>query len=215
MAWQNLFEQTVANVKVSFDPGDGPRDHTIDELLANMYSTRPAAAHAHAGDAVHGALEPLTPMLAHCYDSLVADRLVDDRLRNFDDADGARNLDNELENAGGRRDDGGDRVAPLDRAPLVPPQGGAAGRAEAALADQYAPLGEGRAFSYDEARAIVGHRVRAVLGATSRSSREASSTTGASTPSRARASAAAPSARRSRRTSQPFIMLNYTDRCAT
>ena len=98
MAWQNLFEQTVANVKVSFDPGDGARDHTIDELLANMYSTdRPLRMRTL--ETLYGALEPLTPVLAHCYDSLVADRLVDDRLRAFDGPMAQRNLSNELENA--------------------------------------------------------------------------------------------------------------------
>ena len=155
MAWQNLFEQTVANVKVSFDPGDGARDHTIDELLANMYSTdRPLRMRTL--ETLYGALEPLTPVLAHCYDSLVADRLVDDRLRTFDDADGAAQPVERARERGGRRDDGGDRVAPLDRAPLVPPQGRAARASpKLHLSDQYAPLDEGRAFSYDESRAIV------------------------------------------------------------
>jgi len=96
MAWQNLFEQTVANVKVSFDPGEGARDHTIDELLANMYATD-RSLRLRALDTLYGALEPLAPVLAHCYDSLVADRLVDDRLRSYAGPMAQRNLANELE----------------------------------------------------------------------------------------------------------------------
>ncbi len=154
MAWQNLFEQTVANVKVSFDPGDGARDHTIDELLANMYSTdRPLRMRTL--ETLYGALEPLTPVLAHCYDSLVADRLVDDRLRSFDGPMAQRNLSNELENAAVDA-----MMAAIEsrhsiahrwyrrKAELL-------GIPKLHLSDQYAPLDEGRPFSYDESRAIV------------------------------------------------------------
>ena len=77
-------------------------------------------------ETLYGALEPLTPVLAHCYDSLVADRLVDDRLRGFDGPMAQRNLVERARERGRRGDDGGDRVALLDRAPLVPPQGRAA-----------------------------------------------------------------------------------------
>ena len=154
MAWQNLFEQTVANVKVSFDPGDGARDHTIDELLANMYSTdRPLRMRTL--ETLYGALEPLTPVLAHCYDSLVADRLVDDRLRSFDGPMAQRNLSNELENAAVDA-----MMSAIEsrhsiahrwyrrKAELL-------GVPKLHLSDQYAPLDEGRGFSYDESRAIV------------------------------------------------------------
>ncbi len=163
MAWQNLFEQTVANVKVSFDPGDGARDHTIDELLANMYSTdRPLRMRTL--ETLYGALEPLTPVLAHCYDSLVADRLVDDRLRSFDGPMAQRNLSNELENAAVDA-----MMSAIEsrhsiahrwyrrKAELL-------GVPKLHLSDQYAPLDEGRGVLL---RRVAGHRaqrVRAVLG---------------------------------------------------
>ena len=54
--------------------------------------------------------------------------------------------------------------------------------------------------------------VRALLAATSSSCRRRSSRSSASTPSRARASAAARSARRWPRTRTPYMLLNYTDR---
>ncbi len=36
-AWQNLFAEVVANVKVPVDTGDGERDHTVDELLSFVH----------------------------------------------------------------------------------------------------------------------------------------------------------------------------------
>jgi len=154
MAWQNLFEQTVTNVKVPFDGGDGGRDHTIDELLANMYATD-RDLRLRALDTLYGALEPLTPVLAHCYDSLVADRLVDDRLRTYAGPMAQRNLANELETeavdammaAIESRHDIAHRWY-RRKAELL-------GLPKLHLADQYAPLGEGRSFPYEESRDIV------------------------------------------------------------
>ncbi len=153
-AWQNLFEQTVANVKASYDDGSGPRDHTIDELLAYVHDPR-RELRLGALDTVYGALEPLTPVLAHCYDSLVADRLVQDRLRGYAGPMHSRHLDNELD-------------PEAVEAMMVAIEGryGLAQRwfrrkAELLgldrlhLADQYAPLGEGRTVAYDESRDAV------------------------------------------------------------
>ena len=58
------------------------------------------------------ALEPPAPVLAHCYDSLVADRLVIDRLRSYgDDPMALTHLRNELDGDVVRRDDGRRRGA--------------------------------------------------------------------------------------------------------
>ncbi len=153
-AWQNLFEQTVANVKVAFDGGDGARDHTVDELLAYVHAGD-RALRIGALDTLYAALEPLTPVLAHCYDSLVADRLVDDRLRSYDGPMAQRNLGNELE-------------TPVVEAMMAAIEArhdiahrwyrhkaGLLGLGRLHLADQYAPLGEGRSFPYAESREIV------------------------------------------------------------
>jgi oligoendopeptidase F len=153
-AWQNLFEQTVANVKVPFDGGDGERDHTVDEVLAYMY-TPEREVRIRALDVLYAALEPLTPVLAHCYDSLVADRLVDDRLRSYDGPMSQRHLSNELPaeavdamlDAIERRYDIAQRWF-RHKAELL-------GIPKLKLADQYAPVGGGRTVPYEESRAIV------------------------------------------------------------
>jgi oligoendopeptidase F len=153
-AWQNLFEQTVSNVKVPFDGGDGLRDHTTDELLSYVYQPEREVRKG-ALEALYAALEPLTPILAHCYDSLVADRLVDDRLRSYPGPMSQRNLSNELadpaveamiEAIESRYDIAHRWYA--RKAQLL-------GLDKLALYDQYAPLAEGRSFSYEESRALV------------------------------------------------------------
>ena len=51
-AWQNLFEQTVANVRAPYDDGEGARDHTVDELLAYVHHPERRLRLRRAGDAV-------------------------------------------------------------------------------------------------------------------------------------------------------------------
>ena len=120
-AWQNLFEQTVANVRAPFDDGDGERDHTVDELLAYVHDPARGCGWAPWRRCTR-ALEPRTPMLAHCYDSLVADRLVLDRLRGYPDPMAARHLDNELDPAAV------EAMMPRSRAATASPSGGSAAR---------------------------------------------------------------------------------------
>ncbi len=153
-AWQNLFEQTVANVRVAFDDGSGARDHTVDELLAYVHNPN-RELRLRALDTLYTALQPWTPILAHCYDSLVADRLVLDRLRDYPDPMASRHLDNELDPAAveammqaiERRYDIAQRWF-RHKAELL-------GLPRLSLGDQYAPLGGGRSVPYEEARAVV------------------------------------------------------------
>jgi oligoendopeptidase F len=158
-AWQNLFEQTVANVRAPYDDGSGPRDHTVDELLAYVHHPD-RALRLGALETLYTALEPWTPVLAHCYDSLVADRLVMDRLRGYPDPMAPRHLDNELDPAA---------VEAMMQAiearydiaqSWFRHKAGLLGLERLALADQYAPLGGGRLVPYDEARAVVDDALR-------------------------------------------------------
>ena len=149
-AWHTLFDQITSTLRVPFDG----EDRTIDEVLARVRGpvreTRLAAY-----EALFTALEPETPVLAHIYDSLVADRLVLDRVRGYKHPREARDLDNELPSEAVDV-----LLAAVERhhhlahrwfrhkAKLL-------GLDKLALADQYAPLGSTRAVAYDDATALV------------------------------------------------------------
>ena len=141
-----------------------------------------------------------TPVLAHVYDSLVADRLVLDRVRGYKHPREPRDLDNELPSAAVDV-----LLAAVERhhhlahrwfrhkARLL-------GLDKLSLGDQYAPLGSTRAVAYDDATSLVDRRRSTTSRRASAQSLTASTATTASTPSRARASAAVRSAPRSPRT---------------
>lgn len=210
MAWQNLFAQVVANVKAPLDAGDGERDHNVDELLAYVY-VPDRDLRRRALETLYTALEPHTPVLAHCYDSLVADRLVDDRLRSYPDPLAARHLANELPpeavEAMMTAVEGRYGIAQRwfrRKAELL-------GLDTLALYDQYAPLDEGREVSYAEASRLVRD------GFTRFSPRIAAVADGFHADRRIDAEP-----RQGKRggafcasvaqDSRPFVMLNYTDR---
>lgn len=154
-AWQTLYAQTSSIIEVPFDGGDGSQPHTIDRLLAYVHDPRREIRLA-ALETLYAALEQPAPVLAHCYDSLVADRLVIDRLRDYgDDAMAQTHLSNELS---------GDVVRTMmDAVEQRYPLAQRWFRAKAVLlgldvldlGDQYAPLGEARTVSYDEGRSLV------------------------------------------------------------
>ncbi|HEY0388497.1 MAG TPA: M3 family oligoendopeptidase [Gaiellales bacterium] len=154
-AWQTLYAQTTSTIEVPFDSGDGPEPHTIDRLLAYVHDGRRDVRLA-ALDTLYAALEQPAPVLAHCYDALVGDRLVLDRLRSYgDDPMAQTHLDNELD---------ADVVrAMMDAVEQRYPIAQRWFRAKATLlgldtlelADQYAPVGEARGVSYDEGRSLV------------------------------------------------------------
>lgn len=153
-AWQNLFAQTVSNIRAPFDDGAGPVEKTVDELLAYVHTPDRGVRMA-ALETLYEALEPHGDVLAMCYDSIVADRLTIDRLRGYPAPMAQRHLANELEPAwvDAMMDAIESRYGMAQRwfrrkAELM-------GLERLHLADQYAPLGEGRSMPYDEARGIV------------------------------------------------------------
>jgi oligoendopeptidase F len=154
-AWQMLYAQTTSTIEVPFDSGDGDQPHTIDRLLAYVHDPR-RDVRIGALETLYAALEQPAPVLAHCYDSLVADRLVDDRLRSYgDDPMAPTHLMNQL--------DGEIVQAMMDtverRYPLAQRwfrvKAGLLGLDVLTLADQYAPLGEARRVPYEEGRDLV------------------------------------------------------------
>jgi oligoendopeptidase F len=105
--------------------------------------------------ALFAGLEPRADVLAACYDALVGDRLTVDRLRGFENPMRPTNMGNELDDEiveamltateesygiGRKWFEAKARVLGLDKLEL---------------ADQYAPIGEARAFSWPEAVEVV------------------------------------------------------------
>ncbi len=153
-AWQSLHDRQVATLAIPFDAGEGEQPHTVATLLSYLYrSDRELRLAAQA--ALLDGLEPRTDVLAACYDALVSDRLSLDRLRGFADPMQPTNMANELD---------GETVEAMMTATeenyeigrrWFRAKAGLLGVDRLALADQYAPLGEARAFSWPEAVEVV------------------------------------------------------------
>jgi oligoendopeptidase F len=149
-AWHTLFDQVTSTLRVPFDGAD----RTIDEVLARVRNPE-REVRLSAYEALFTALEPQTPVLAHVYDSLVADRLVLDRVRGYAFPREPRDLENELPSAAVDN-----LLAAVERhhhlahrwfrhkARLL-------GLDKLSLGDQYAPLGSTRAVAYEDATSLV------------------------------------------------------------
>ncbi|MDX6467310.1 MAG: oligoendopeptidase [Gaiellaceae bacterium] len=153
-SWQSLHDRQVSTLEVPFDSGDGERAHTVSELLSCLYRTD-RGLRLKAVEALFAGLEPRADVLAACYDALVGDRLTVDRLRGFENPMRPTNMGNELDDEiveamltateesygiGRKWFEAKARVLGLDKLEL---------------ADQYAPIGEARAFSWPEAVEVV------------------------------------------------------------
>lgn len=153
-AWQTLASQITSTLEVPFDAGEGPEPHTIDRLLAHARDTR-REIRIGALDTLYAALEPHTAVLAHCYDTLVGDRLSMDRLRSYSSPMDPTHLRNELPGpAVDHMLDAVERHYHLahrwfrTKARIM-------GLDRLALADQYAPIGGARAVDFAETRGII------------------------------------------------------------
>jgi oligoendopeptidase F len=153
-SWQTLFGQVTSTIEVPFDAGDGPEPHTIDRLLAHVRDPR-REVRQRALQTLYAALDPHAPVLAHCYDTLVGDRLAMDRLRGYSGPMEATHLMNELPGPVVER--------MLEAVEAHYPLAQRWFRAKArllglerlTLADQYAPIGETRRVDYPEARGMI------------------------------------------------------------
>jgi len=153
-SWQALHDRQVSTLEVPFDEGDGESPHTVSELLSCLYRPNRTIRLA-ALDALFGGLSPRADVLAACYDALVGDRLGIDRLRGFEDPMQPTNMNNELDGetveamlTATEEAYGIGRKWYTAKARLL-------GLERLELADQYAPIGEARAFSWPEAVEVV------------------------------------------------------------
>jgi oligoendopeptidase F len=153
-AWHTLFGRINSTLEAPFDSGEGTKPHNIDQLLACMrHPDRPTRIGAL--DTLYAALDPHAPVLAHCYDTLVSDRLAMDRLRGYGDPMEQTNLGNEVSTASvnnmldavARNYDLAQRWFRA-KAELL-------GLDRLVLADQYAPLGDERPVDFPQAITYV------------------------------------------------------------
>lgn len=95
-AWQSLRDRVLGALVTSFDDGTGEREWPLSELESARRVHPDRDVRRRAQTATIALLEPVLPVLAHCYDSVVADRLAVDDLRGYADPITPRNLENEL-----------------------------------------------------------------------------------------------------------------------
>jgi oligoendopeptidase F len=153
-AWQTLFGRITSTLEVPFDAGEGDEPHNIDRLLAYMRDER-RDVRRRALSTLYATLEPHAPVLAHCYDTLVGDRLAMDRLRGYPGPMAPTHLRNELDEVVVDA-----MLAAVERHyPLAQrwfrTKAGFLGLERLTLADQYAPISSGRPVLFEEATRIV------------------------------------------------------------
>jgi oligoendopeptidase F len=91
-AWVRLFEEQTAAIRVELPDVEEPV--TLDFALSKLYSPD-RDARRDVAERVTAALEPGLRTRAYAFNTLLADKMVDDRLRSFPHWLAARNLDNE------------------------------------------------------------------------------------------------------------------------
>jgi oligoendopeptidase F len=95
-AWESLHSRTLAAPTARFDDGEGEREWGLSELEAASRSSPQRDVRRRAADVVEHLLAPVLPLLAQCYDSLVADHLAVDAVRGHTGPMERRNLENEI-----------------------------------------------------------------------------------------------------------------------
>ena len=91
-AWGRLFEEQVAALQVQIEDGGEPV--SLEVALAHLHSAD-RSERAHAAERVTAALEPGLRTRGFVFNTLLADKMVDDRLRGYQHWLASRNLANE------------------------------------------------------------------------------------------------------------------------
>jgi len=155
-AWQSLHDRQVSTMETPFDAGDGEgaTPHGVSQLLSYLY--RPERElRVRAIDTLYQGLEPRADVLAASYDALVGDRLTTDKLRGFAHPMQPTNMSNELDDETVEA-----MLAVIEESYPIAQRWFRAkakllGLETLSLADQYAPIGDPRRFTWDEAVDLV------------------------------------------------------------
>ncbi|OGR00195.1 MAG: oligoendopeptidase F [Deltaproteobacteria bacterium RIFOXYD12_FULL_55_16] len=89
-SWSNLFEKVMGHLKF------GEKQRTEEEVLTDLYSPE-RAVRAQAADELTAGLASQLHVLSHIFNTLLAEKMIDDRLRRYDSWVSSMNLYNELE----------------------------------------------------------------------------------------------------------------------
>jgi len=90
-AWNLLFEKLLGQMQF------GPRGRTEEEVLSDLYHSDRQIRKDGAGELTEG-LQRNLHILAHIFNTLAAEKMIDDRLRRYPSWDSAMNLANEIPN---------------------------------------------------------------------------------------------------------------------
>ncbi len=90
-SWTNLFEKLLGNMTF------GETGRTEEEVLSDLYH-RDRNTRKQAADELTEGLKNQMHILSHIFNTLLAEKMIEDRLRGFPSWISARNLDNELTN---------------------------------------------------------------------------------------------------------------------
>ncbi len=89
-SWTNLFEKVMGNLKF------GENQRTEEEVLTDLYSPE-RSVRAQAADELTAGLTSQLHVLTHIFNTLLAEKMIDDRLRKYESWVSSMNLYNELE----------------------------------------------------------------------------------------------------------------------
>jgi oligoendopeptidase F len=91
-AWTRLFEEQASSIEVELD--DGQPAVSLEVALSRLFSPE-REVRAHAAERVTAALQPGLRVRGYVLNTLLADKMVDDRLRRYPHWLASRNLSNE------------------------------------------------------------------------------------------------------------------------
>ena len=90
-SWVSLFEKVLAAQRF------GEKGRTQEEVLTDLYSPDRDVRKSAAKDFTHG-LRSQLHILSHTFNTVLADKMIDDRMRSYDNWVSSMNLANELDN---------------------------------------------------------------------------------------------------------------------
>lgn len=96
-AWKSLYSHTLGALAARFDDGGGERTWPLSELQLARATHPQRDVRRRATAATQTLLEPVLPVLAQCWDAVLADHISLDALRGHADPMEPRNLENEIE----------------------------------------------------------------------------------------------------------------------